>query len=444
MAAVRRTISCMIIMLLCNGVFLWSTLSLAPALKIIFAVALALLLLLINLSPLSCKNLPRSLRTLARGCELLFCSAVCAVAQSLAYIYLWLGSGHGFSAPIWIGNIVLSVLVLVILLANALIRLFFSSAQMTLAHRLCLIFLWWLPVANFFVFDAVYRVARAERDFALLRLRRNREREGQNVCETKYPLLLVHGIFFRDWDLLGYWGRIPKELEENGAVIRYGSQQSSSSVESSAAELRERILGIVEETGCEKVNIIAHSKGGLDSRYAISCLGMDEYVASLTTINTPHRGCRFAKKALDNLPENLVSFVSARYDKIFSKLGDDKPDFFSGVSDLTDEKCAELNELLTDREGVLYRSVGSKMSGAKSAAFPLNLGYSIVKAVDGENDGLVALPSMPWGEFTLLEPKGKKGISHGDVIDLTRKDVPGFDVCEFYVEMVRSLKAQGL
>ena len=50
-------------------------------------------------------------------------------------------------------------------------------------------------------------------------------------------------------------------------------------------------MQVLAETGAEKVNIIAHSKGGLDSRYAISCLGMDKYVATLTTINTPHYGC---------------------------------------------------------------------------------------------------------------------------------------------------------
>lgn len=58
----------------------------------------------------------------------------------------------------------------------------------------------------------------------------------------------------------------------------------------SAGELDARIRQIVRETGCGKVNIIAHSKGGLDCRYALAKLGTDQYTASLTTINTPHRG----------------------------------------------------------------------------------------------------------------------------------------------------------
>lgn len=43
----------------------------------------------------------------------------------------------------------------------------------------------------------------------------------------------------------------------------------------------------------------------------------------------------------------------------------------------------------------------------------------------------------------LLRPEGE-GISHGDMIDLMREDVPGFDVREFYMELVKGLKARGL
>lgn len=98
---------------------------------------------------------------------------------------------------------------------------------------------------------------------------------------------MVHGVFFRDYRFLNYWGRIPRELQRNGATIYYGQQQSAAAVEDSGRELAERIRSIVEETGCGKVNIIAHSKGGLDSRAAIAHWGMAPYVATLTTINTP-------------------------------------------------------------------------------------------------------------------------------------------------------------
>ncbi|MNT92156.1 hypothetical protein D3C72_2333870 [compost metagenome] len=63
----------------------------------------------------------------------------------------------------------------------------------------------------------------------------------------------------------------------------------------------------------------------------------------------------------------------------------------------------------------------------------------------GDNDGLVSTNSMAWGQFLgVLSTQGKRGISHGDVIDLTRKNIEGFDVCEFYVDLVNKLKLKGL
>lgn len=42
-----------------------------------------------------------------------------------------------------------------------------------------------------------------------------------------------------------------------------------------------KILLIIKESGCEKVNIIAHSKGGLDARMAIINPKIANSVASL-------------------------------------------------------------------------------------------------------------------------------------------------------------------
>ena len=50
-------------------------------------------------------------------------------------------------------------------------------------------------------------------------------------------------------------------------------------ISSDAAEIAKKVKRITEQTGCEKVNVIAHSKGGLDCRYAITHLGLDRYVA---------------------------------------------------------------------------------------------------------------------------------------------------------------------
>ncbi len=179
-------------------------------------------------------------------------------------------------------------------------------------------------------------------------------------------------------------------------------------------------------------------------RYALSELGTDRYVASLTTINTPHRGCEFADYLLNIVPEKEQQSVAKAYNAVFKKLGDDSPDFLLGVKDLTASACKALNDKLHDAQGVLYQSVGSRQNVAGNGRFPLNYTYRLVKYFDGANDGLVGEKSFPWGaDFKYLTVEGKRGISHGDVIDLNRENIPGFDVREFYVKLVHDLKTKG-
>ena len=199
------------------------------------------------------------------------------------------------------------------------------------------------------------------------------------------------------------------------------------------------------ELGCEKVNIIAHSKGGLDCRYAIAKLGMAPYIASLTTINTPHRGCLFADYLLTNIPSAIKNKVAKTYNTALRKLGEEDADFLAAVNDLTESRCRARNQEMPIPEGIYCQSVGSVLRTARGGKFPLNFSYHLVKHFSGENDGLVSTDSFSWGEnYTLLRTNYNRGISHGDMIDLNRENLPGFDVREFYVNLVQDLKARGL
>ena len=42
-----------------------------------------------------------------------------------------------------------------------------------------------------------------------------------------------------------------------------------------------------------------------------------------------------------------------------------------------------------------------------------------------------------------LTTNTKRGISHGDMIDLNRENIAEFDVREFYVQLVNMLKVHG-
>ena len=96
-------------------------------------------------------------------------------------------------------------------------------------------------------------------------------------------------------------------------------------------------------------------------------------------------------------------------------------------------------------EGILCRSVGSKVNRALVGRFPMNFTYSLVRYFDGDNDGLVGEESFRWGhEYTYLTTNSREGISHCDITDLNRTNLPEFDVREFYVQMVSDLRQRGL
>ncbi len=332
---------------------------------------------------------------------------------------------------------------------TGMITVYIFSEQLGLKKRFMGIICGMLPVVNLFCLADIMKTCSSEVKLESEKHWLNESRKNEKICKTKYPILLVHGVFFRDWNHFNYWGRVPAELIKNGASVFYGGQESAASVEKCAAQVAEAIDNVLEKTGAQKVNIIAHSKGGLDSRYAIAKFGMADKVASLTTINTPHRGCFFADYLLKKIDKAVKNTISNSYNMAARALGDKNPDFMEAVTDLTADACKKRNELLSKDgeclENIYCQSVGSEMAKAKSGRFPLNLSYDFVKHFDGRNDGLVGEDSFRWGEdYTFLTNTKKRGISHADMIDLNRENIEGFDVREFYVKLVSELKNKGM
>lgn len=389
------------------------------------------------------------LKILGDGAELILAFWVTCAASAPFVVLLireivanWGSGWYNQVFPVTCGIVIIAAEA--VIFWNGIIRVYLTSVQLRIKHRVLGLVFGLIFPANLVMLMIIYIKTRNEAIFETEKILLDKSRQDDKICATKYPILLVHGVFFRDSRLLNYWGRIPAALKTNGAELHYGDQQSALSVEDSAKELAKRIEEIVTRTGCGKLNIIAHSKGGLDSRYAISKLDCGKYVASLTTINTPHRGCLFAEYLLGACKPRIKDFVEKAYNKVFYVLGDASPDFMSAVKCLTNSYCEEFNKEVIDDPDVMYQSVGSKATNRRSGHFPLNISYPVVKKYDGDNDGLVALSSAPWGEkFTPLIPKSKHGITHADMIDLNRADIKGFDVREFYVQLVAELKERG-
>ncbi len=224
--------------------------------------------------------------------------------------------------------------------------------------------------------------------------------------------------------------------------MEYGKKQSCGTIESNAAEIKAQLLKWLEETGAEKVNIIAHSKGGLDARYMISSLGMADRVASLTTISTPHRGSELVN-VLSKMKDEKYRKICYKLNKTFKMLVDNDPDAYSASKQLKPDYLEKFNKENPDMPGVYYQSYASEMKNPSSHAL-LSIPQAVMMFKAGTNDGLVTIESAKWGEFKgTLKSSENRGISHADQIDLMRKDYDGFDITEEYVKIVSELKEKG-
>ena len=420
--------------------FMRPVMGIAPS--VVTTVLMAVAFVIVNIIPGRYKVRKTRLKILAGGSDLLMVFLSATTADAAIFIWLLING----SLDIWqyIVYAVVAVLICALTFWNGIIRVYLTSGQLGFWLRVLGAVFGMFPLINIFFLFRIIAKTQKEAAYEIRHDAIEAQRAGQNICATKYPILLVHGVFFRDRNIFNYWGRVPEALVLNGAEIYYGNQQSALSVKDSAAELAKRIEEVIKESGAEKLNIIAHSKGGLDSRYALSAYGCGKYAASLTTVNTPHRGCIFVDKIFDNLSESAQQKLADAYNAAAIVRGDTTPDFIAAVGDLRESRCMEMNRTITNCEGVFYQSVGSVSKGVRSGRFPMDISYPFVKKTDGENDGLVSIDSMKWGEkFHFIKTKGRRGVTHSDVIDLNRENIEDFDVREFFVQLVAELKNNG-
>ena len=269
------------------------------------------------------------------------------------------------------------------------------------------------------------------------------------TADTKYPILMVHGMGFRDRKHFCYWGRIPKVLKRHGARIYFGGQDSNGSVESNARQLEACLNDVLEKTGAEKVNIIAHSKGGLEARYLISTMGYGDKIASLTTLSTPHNGSVTVDKLL-RFPVPFVKCVCGAVDLWFRVLGDKQPDTYSAIDLFKTSTAEKFNAENPDDSRVYYQSYGFVM-GKATADMAMWLTWLAVNAFEGENDGLLAPRAVKWTNFKgVYRGSGRRGISHCDEVDMRRHRLPiksesasEEDITQLYLKIAVDLKNMG-
>jgi triacylglycerol lipase len=249
----------------------------------------------------------------------------------------------------------------------------------------------------------------------------------------------VHGIIAHDRkSVINFWGRIPKVLKDEGINVFRGNTDAWGGYESNALILKKTIEEILAQTRKEKVNIIAHSKGGIDSRYLIYKHNFADKIASLTTVCTPHRGSEIADFIINQ------KIIHTKFTKsvlrIFGKLyGDANPDLYDVNYLLTTARMKEFNEKVIMDEKVFYQSLYTTMSKADDD-LAFYYPYSYIKKISGDNDGMVSEYSTSWGNNV---SKIDGSISHGQILDLRGKNVRGINIPDVYVNIVRKLSVNG-
>lgn len=275
------------------------------------------------------------------------------------------------------------------------------------------------------------------------------------AATPKHPIVLAHGLLgFSELRVsallpaIEYWHGIKQALAANRCAVITASVPPTGSIEERAAKLAADILAQTTTTTTPTqrpaVNIIAHSMGGLDARYMISCLKPHGVrVASLVTIATPHRGSAFA----DYLVERGAGPVHLpRLYGIMRRAGLGT----SAFGQLTTRYMRdEFNPRVRDDAAVRYFSYGAAME-EPSLLGAFRLPYGIVGRAEGENDGLVSVQSSRWGQYcgTLM------GVSHLDLINWsnraawTMREWMGmrrtFNAVAFYLDVADMLAKEGL
>jgi triacylglycerol lipase len=215
---------------------------------------------------------------------------------------------------------------------------------------------------------------------------------GPALRGVPLPVILVHGLF--GFDRIGvpgarfdYFRGIARHLESLGCHAHAVNLPIASSIPARA----EKLVAAIEAQKHDRVDLIAHSLGGLDARYALAKLGLASRVRSLVTVGTPHRGSPIADLMLRgplDWPRKLVNAIGIPMD---------------AVEWLSTRAMAKFNDEITDVPGVRYACVvGGIRSPKTRVPLVIKPAQRYLRRTAGANDGIVPMSSQYWGE-TLAE-----------------------------------------
>lgn len=262
-------------------------------------------------------------------------------------------------------------------------------------------------------------------------------------CVTlKYPVLLCHG-----------YGAItalskPSPLYDAAMMMRTHNVLAFApnivpyaQIETRAESWGILIRQLLNELQCPKLNIVAHSMGGLDIRYAISKLNTASAIESLTTVSTPHHGTSLAELVLgapQTIRNKIAGFLDWMGDYVYP---DTKNDSTASVRQLTREYVtSQFNPSVPDVDEVSYYSYSAAVGKGTDEPIQVLARYqnNYIHQAEGLNDGMVSVQSAKWGTHI------KTGnISHLEQLNFSTRDdrKPLFKA--FWLDVIKMLQTNG-
>lgn len=147
--------------------------------------------------------------------------------------------------------------------------------------------------------------------FALMCLAAPMAHAQNGYTQTRYPIVLVHGLFgFDSLFGLDYFYGVPGNLRSGGAKVFVAQVSAANSSEVRGEQLLAQVRNILAVTGAAKVNLIGHSHGGPTARYVAGVA--PQLVASVTSVGGVNRGSRVADVVRGVAPPGSVSETLAK------------------------------------------------------------------------------------------------------------------------------------
>jgi uncharacterized alpha/beta hydrolase family protein len=112
---------------------------------------------------------------------------------------------------------------------------------------------------------------------------------ASSQSQKPFPVLLIHG-YAEDAAIWKKWEDLLKKDGIQFFTITFkDSDDKCGSAEQHAKELEKRVQDVKQQSGAQKINIVGHSKGGLDARVFLDITDTKD-VANLIMIGTPNAG----------------------------------------------------------------------------------------------------------------------------------------------------------